>query len=101
MKLGLALNTCEDYILIKWTRIVCFEGCNPTMYYDVTWTRKTLNDEWRHFRIYDRDAAWDNGSTTHRFNNAHLGIWYDFAIRMCNEDYGCSYPWSPTVTIWT
>ncbi len=44
------------------------------------------------FRIYDQDAAWDGGSTTHRFNNAHLGIWYDFAIRMCNDDYGCSYP---------
>jgi hypothetical protein len=100
VRLGMGLNTCENYILLKWTRIICFEGCDPGMYYQVDWRRKGL-DEWQVFTVYNNTLGRSSQYAIQRFNNAHRGLWYEFAVTVCTDRYGCTHGWSPTVTIWT
>jgi hypothetical protein len=94
-KLGLGLNTCGQYILIKWSRTVCFEGC-PDLYYQVDWTRPGVNG-WQQFTVNDQS---NSASYMYSyFKNAHLGTYYNFAVKRCFSN-GCSN-WSPTVGITT
>jgi hypothetical protein len=100
VRLGMGLNTCENYILLKWSRIVCFEGCDPGMYYQFDWRRKGL-DEWQVFTVHNNVLRASTWYATQRFNHAHRGAWYEFAVTVCTDRYGCTHRWSPTVTIRT
>lgn len=93
-KFGLGLNSCDRTMLLKWSRIICFEGC-PGLYYQIDWKRPGY-DTWQKFTVADRGGPTYMTST---FTNVHLGTYYNFAVRACMSS-GCE-SWSPTVGIYT
>ncbi len=96
-KLGLGLNSCGQYIRIKWSPECSIEGCSNSTYYQIDWRRPGLND-WQVFTVPSGQAYY--GYMYSNFNNAHLGTYYDFAVTKCTPSYGCGN-WSPTVRITT
>jgi hypothetical protein len=95
-RLGLGLNTCGNYILVKWSQVCSIEGCDPSTYYKVDWWRPGLND-WKEFTVSYTELK--NHYANYHFVNAHRGTYYWFAVRVCTKT--CFYDWSPTVTIYT
>ncbi|GHP00208.1 hypothetical protein KSF_102550 [Reticulibacter mediterranei] len=91
-RFGFGYNSCGKTMLLKWSRIICFEGCSG-LYYQVDWKRPGY-DTWQQFTVTDRA-----GSTymTSPFKNVHPGTQYDFAVRACFT-HGCE-KWSPTVSM--
>ncbi len=96
-KLGLGLNSCDRFIMIKWSPECSIEGCSKGTYYQINWKRPGL-DDWKYFTVPVRNSY--NGYLDYNFKNAHLGTYYNFAVKKCTPSYGCE-KWSPTVGIHT
>lgn len=90
--LGLGLNTCQHYIMVKWQD----RGYD---YYKVDWTRPGENG-WKEFRVSGQSY---DGYMYKNFTNAHFGTYYNFSVKGCiSHWYGDSCDdWSPTVGIHT
>jgi hypothetical protein len=90
--LGLGLNSCQQYIMIKWTD----SGYD---YYKVDWTRPGLNG-WKEFRVSGQSY---DGYMYKNFTGIYYGTSYNFAVKGCTSHwYGDSCDdWSPTVGIHT
>jgi hypothetical protein len=90
--LGLGLNSCQQYIMVKWND----RGYD---YYKVDWTRPGVSG-WQEFRVSGQSYY---GYMYKNFTNAHFGTYYNFAVKGCiSHWYGDSCDsWSPTVGIQT
>ena len=97
-KLGLGLNTCENYIAVTWSALCSFEGCSPGTYYEIDWWRPGL-DGWKRLTLTSSDAQYRYPYLTYRFSNALRDTYYGFAATKCDNS-GCR-AWSPTVSIST
>jgi len=95
-RLGLGLNSCGDYIKIKWSSDCSIEGCDPSTAYQIDWKRPGI-DDWQKFTVPISGASREGPYLYHNFRNAHYGTYYNFAVARCDK-YRCS-DWSPTVGI--
>jgi hypothetical protein len=90
--LGLGLNSCQQYLMIKWSD----RGYD---YYKVDWTRPGVSG-WQEFRVSGQSY---DGYMYKNFTNVHFGTYYNVAVKGCiSHWYGDSCDdWSPTVGIQT
>lgn len=91
-RLGLGLNSCQQYIMIKWSD----RGYD---YYKIDWTRPGLSN-WQEFRVAGQSY---DGYFYKNFPGIYYGTYYNFAVKGCiSHWYGDSCDdWSPTVGITT